>query len=741
MSVSIRYTEHGVPHITAESFYQLGRGTGWVNGELFHGLLADRWLTLRGNRSLVHGPEKTVGTGPNPDVPNLASDFLWRYLAESGTLQKVLHASTPLGPSAEIRELSGGFAEGYNSFLDKVEAEGTDDPRFDPETWLQRITGDDVLAQALHWNLLRSSVALAPHILAGAAPGDSQDSISDHLSSELPDESNMLALGAEATAGRRGMLYANPHWFWSGADSFREMHLRIPGVLDVYGSVVPGIPLIMTGFNEHLAFAGTSSLSPRFSIYQIRVADQDEESYHYEETAKRFKPTTVRCPVRGENGQYVEKRTFRETHHGLLLGGPKYQAPRGYRYAMREVGFSVRWTTQQLAVMTASSVDEADAHSARYLGVGWRNLAAADSAGDVLYADRTAIPNISDDHISRSLDTQTRLSEHNGTRIPVLDGSSADDEWLTDADAPLPGIIGVSRLPRLRRRDHVANENDSHWTNHIAERLEGYPQIIGPERTPRSLRTRRGLALIQKLLRDTDEQVDLPSLKRATGSNVVESAMLWKDRVVQTAARSGRSELADAAEVLRDWDGRENPQSRGAILWRRFFYHFAGDQRFTPEECFNTPFQHEEPITTPSGINSSYGLGIIAALVRAVEDVAPLGLDISVGEAQYVEKNGDRYPVPGGPHEVGQYNVVKAASGWVPGQGYPDVEYGTSYQLWVEFTSEGPVAESLLSYSQSDNPASEFYSDQTVLLGENRTKTVRFYDQDIARNTVREFTL
>lgn len=63
--------------------------------------------------------------------------------------------------------------------------------------------------------------------------------------------SNAVAIGRERLNTGRAMLLANPHFPWVGGMRFYEMHLTIPGKLDVMGAALPGLPLINIGFNRH----------------------------------------------------------------------------------------------------------------------------------------------------------------------------------------------------------------------------------------------------------------------------------------------------------------------------------------------------------------------------------------------------------------------------------------------------------------------------------------------------------
>ncbi|WP_257014935.1 penicillin acylase family protein [Rhodococcus sp. ACPA1] len=321
----------------------------------------------------------------------------------------------------------------------------------------------------------------------------------------------------------------------------------------------------------------------------------------------------------------------------------------------------------------------------------------------------------------------------------VLDGAASADEWNSDEDAPVQGILGVTHLPMMARRDYLANENDTHWTNHAIARLEGYAAIVGPERTPRSLRTRNGLDMVTGLIRDACGKVTLDDLRVATTHNRVWSAVLWRNDVCEACADD--PVLASAVQILREWDSSEHVASRGAILWRRFYEHFVGADPTPSVVFFTDQFDPADPLDTPSRINRHAGIGVVEALRRAVADLDGLPLDVSVGEVQYFTRAGKRHPIPGGPDETGQYNLIDAKDGFVPGRGYPNVTYGTGYQLWVAFTADGPVAESILAYSQSEDPSSPYHSDQTEMCSRGETKQVRFHPTDVLSNAVKRVVL
>lgn len=67
---------------------------------------------------------------------------------------------------------------------------------------------------------------------------------------------------------------------------------------------------------------------------------------------------------------------------------------------------------------------------------------------------------------------------------------------------------------------------------------------------------------------------------------------------------------------------------------------------------------------------------------------------------------------------------------------------GPAIVIAIELTEDGPSARSIAAYSQSKDPDSPFFADQTRLYSEEGFKTVRFTEEDILNDPeYRELTL
>ena len=263
----------------------------------------------------------------------------------------------------------------------------------------------------------------------------------------------------------------------------------------------------------------------------------------------------------------------------------------------------------------------------------------------------------------------------------------------------MPGIFGPSNLPHLFRDDYVTNSNDSYWLSNPEEPLEGFARIIGDERTERSLRTRLGLRMVQERLAGTDEY-DPPAgnvftqdilqdvvfnnrhfARRARARR--RRGVLPVARRVDAHQRSGhRADRRGAATRSAGWDGRDDLDSAGAVLFRRFFgttcrgallpvdvlgvVHAAAalggpraccrSRLVAPERApWNLPFDPDDPVDTPFQLDTR-NPRVALALGDAIADLQAAGIPLDAGLRgwQYEVKDGRGDPRPRWPRRAGR---------------------------------------------------------------------------------------
>jgi acyl-homoserine-lactone acylase len=196
-------------------------------------------------------------------------------------------------------------------------------------------------------------------------------------------------------------------------------------------------------------------------------------------------------------------------------------------------------------------------------------------------------------------------------------------------------------------------------------------------------------------------------------------------------------DLREACETLARWDLTENLDSPGALLFRRFV-----ERAGTDAANFATSFDPADPLGTPRGLRVTPE--VETALRRAVADLQnsriPLGATLRAYQYNVKRDGSKPVPIPGGPEVTGQYNVIdsgeshanpRGPAGWQPGVGYPDVNNGSSYIFWVEYTDAGPRGRSVLTNSVSNVPGSPHFIDQTELFSQKKYKEMQWSERNI----------
>jgi acyl-homoserine-lactone acylase len=524
------------------------------------------------------------------------------------------------------------------------------------------------------------------------------------------DGSNAYALGREATASGHGMVLANPHFPWDGPERFYRMHLRIPGTYDVEGVSLIGDPLVTIGHNATIAWSHTVSTARRFVWHRLALVPGQPTSYLVDGVAR---PMTTRT-VTVQNIQH----TFYDTEFGPVVVVPgRFDWTDTTAYAITDVNASNnRALDGWLRMGQAHTVGELRSVLDRYQFLPWVNVIAADSTGAALYGDHSVIPRVTPELAAACIPAPFQAF-YTATGQAVLDGSTSACALGRDPDAVVPGIFGPSHLPVLIRPDYVTNSNDSYWLANPAQPLEGFARVIGDERTARSLRTRLGLLQVQGRSFDAETLWDTTFGNRIHGGELVRDDLvgLCTQHPAATASNGSTVDLTTACDALRDWDLHANLDSRGAHVFREFAS--AGGIRFADA------FSVAEPVTTPRHLAVA-DPRVLTALADAVQRLTGLPPDAPLGILQTEPRGAQRVPIHGGRHEEGAFNVITAPL--VAGAGYPKIVSGSSFVMAVELGAHGPSGRLILTYSQSSNPTSPYYADQTELFSRKGFDTIKY---------------
>ncbi|GGN85338.1 penicillin amidase [Actinoplanes lobatus] len=732
--VVVMRTEFGIPHVLAASYRDMGFGAGYAIAEDNLCGLADDILTVSGRRAQFLGADATTPDGVN----NLDSDIYHAAVDRSGVLDTALAQPEPSGPSAAARDIVAGYAAGVNRYLAKHPVAGLPDPTCRGAAWVRPITALDVWRRINEIVTSLGGAAFAQAIATTAPPTAGRARTGRPVG--VPDRgfgSNAWAVGRDATADGTGMLLANPHLSWRPATRFHQMQMTIPGQLDVSGATLFGLPVVIVGHTAGVAWTHTISTVVPDTLTQLTLVPGDPTRYLVDGRARSMQPQKITVRVRDARGVHPVSRTLYRTPDGpvLVVPGLDWSAETAYVLHDANAG-NVRVVDQWLAFNRAQSLADLRAAQRRHHGLPWMNTIAVERSGTVLYNDAQVVPAVSDALADRCATAQSE-PVFQQTRLIVLDGSRSGCGWGTDPASVVPGLFGPASLPSLTRTDFVANSNDSPWLTNPAAPLTAFPRIVGDVGTERSLRTRLGLDMIADRMAGTDglgpPGFTLDTLQATMLGDRNLGAELAQPAVAELCAHTATLPNSDGAPVdvrsactvLTGWDGRATAGSPGAVLWREFFHQaFAA----TAGDMWRTPFDPARPLTTPRDLNT--GLAEVrTALADAVETVtkAHLPLDAPIDAAQRYQAIG-----LGGCTQVeGCFNAIEPPGSLDANGHYPDVDFGTSFLMATQLTAAGPRTRTLMLYSQSGNPASPHFLDQTRLHAAGQWVTERFTRAEI----------
>jgi len=391
--VEVLRDRHGVPHIHAVSLEDAHFALGFVHAQ-------DRLWQMEMNRRLGSGRLAEI-LGPNA----LEADRFMRTLG----LRRVAEANLA-HYDAETRRLLDAYVAGVNAFLAQR-------PVLPPEFWLLGHAPEPwsaadsiVWTKVMAWDLganwrsellrMRLSRTLSTeriHEFLPPYPGDSPPRLPDlralysgiektpapgPVFSEggFPGGSNSWAVSGARSASGKPLLAADPHLGLTAPSVWYLAHLHAPGI-DAIGGTLPGVPGILVGRNDRIAWGLTTTGADVQDLYLERL---DSAFSTREEVIK----------VRGAPDERI---TVRRSRHGPLISDVSRialdSAPRGYALALAWTALAEDDVTLQSALRLARARDWNEfLGAARALHAPPQTASYADAAGNIGFVTAGRIP-------------------------------------------------------------------------------------------------------------------------------------------------------------------------------------------------------------------------------------------------------------------------------------------------------------------------------------------------------------
>ncbi len=301
----------GLPHITAGSVEDAVFAQGYVTAQ-------DRMWQMDMLRRLAAGELSEV-VGPS----TLESDTLARKMR----LRAIAEQQARSLPPAE-QALLAAYARGVNHYIEQQE--GRWGPEFvllgsRPRLWtladslLCGLQMDRTLTDSWETDLLKA------RMIAAGDPAKVRRLFPVRTGGEIIPGSNAWVLSGSRTASGQPVLAGDPHLPFSVPSPWHLVHLKAPE-LNVIGATLPGIPFVLIGHNEHVAWSITSLQFDTMDLYGEKI-DLRTGRYSYKGEIFEAGRETELIAVKGARRAEVLSLITRH--------GPIFTAQNGDHYSLR----------------------------------------------------------------------------------------------------------------------------------------------------------------------------------------------------------------------------------------------------------------------------------------------------------------------------------------------------------------------------------------------------------------------
>ena len=695
--VTIRRDTYGIPHILAETEEAAAFAFGYAQAEDHAAEIGRRYLAARGEAAAHFGE------------PGLSNDIAMAQFDNLAASRAALDRITPL-----YRRIISAYAAGVNRY---VRAHRAGLP-----AWMPEISSADVLAS--------TRAGAAGSLGGGALVRRLREKY--ERGARTPgtpfwvDEaagSNAFALAGSRTTTGKPILLGNPHLQWSSL--YWEAHVRVTGRIDFYGSTLVGIPVLRAGFNDRLGFVTTNNAPDLDDVFALSLDPDRPDHYLFDGRSMPLESRDATVPVRGEDGGLrPETRTFWSSHVGPIV---YRNADRAFAVKSSRLDAFQYFEGFYLLSKTRNLKDWMSAMRRNYVPTS--NFTYADADGNIQYYWNGRVP-VRQNGRDYRLDVEAR---------------TAADVWSRFHD--------IDDFPRLLNPPGGYVQNSNNPPQFVSLRdpidMSTFPSYF--ERGALALRPQLALDLLeQKAQHSVQDVIDLKYSNRMLLAERVKRSVVDAVRAAADAPEDARA----GADALEAWDDRSAADSRGAVLFQRFWEVYSAEVR----SPFATPWQASNPATTPFGIaDPAAAVTHLAAAVRAVRE--QYGSErVAWGEVNRFRAGSLDLPGDGATGSYGTFRVMTFVSpgasgdaasgaepgampvrvaGHVPGRETP-IGFGDGWVLLVDFSAPGR-AWSILAYGQTTKPDSAHSSDQLRLFAEHRLRPAWYSEADIQAHTRRAY--
>ena len=303
--------------------------------------------------------------------------------------------------------------------------------------------------------------------------------------------SNNWIVAPSLSANGHAMLANDPHLDFMNPPVWHVVHLDPNYKNDTQlpasqGVSFPGLPGIILGYNNYVAWGGTVAGYDVADVYVETVHTPDNypaspRTVLYQ--GEQVPVTRVELDFVLNNGDIRTETIEIVPHHGPMMPDPDFDDD---RTGLAATNMSFRWTGHELTldavfmvtIMESTSVDEAKA-SLDYFAVGAQNWVLADVEGNIGYKPYALVP-------VRPAGVQPYLPVTGTGEAEWLTKTDGSPQWLSaeqlpHADNPAKGFIATANTDlrgELQDNDPLNDAHYLYWDRANAFRLERIHEMM-----------------------------------------------------------------------------------------------------------------------------------------------------------------------------------------------------------------------------------------------------------------------
>ena len=708
--VEVYYDEYGVPHIIAENEKALAFAIGYLQAK-------DRLFQMDLHRRLMKGQLSEIFGEDlfESDEFHIKMDFYGAAKASWSWIK-----------NTELGEIFEAYSEGVNYYIDHGEL-----PiefkllNYKPEKWSPEDTmliGKEIEwgLTGKFWDLKRSliieklgvkALELYPEYLNHSFPiirvGLVNESLLDWLKPYEAGEgfgSNNWVISGKFTSNEKPILANDPHLALTVPPVWYEIRYKV-GDLDVRGVTFPGIPIVVIGMNNYVAWGFTNVGADVIDFYYyIWKGDK----YYYKGQWLSVDKEVKKVKVKTKNGFEEREVIVEKTVHGPAIN--KF----GKRIAVAWTGFSATREAYALYKYNhARSLNEF-IEALEYFDVPAQNLVYADVDGNIMYYPAGKYP--------------IRLIE--GKEVAgniIFNGSAGEGEWIGFKPYGISsweGFIPFDEIPHLINPDYVATANQRVVYN--------YQHYLGDSMYfADPYRGMRIYELIDEAIK-SGKKIDVEYVKEIQRDIYSKPAEFFVPYILEAYDRMDEKSKS-LVDELKKWDFKMDKNSKAALIFAiwldKFINETFGDEFYSVG--LDKSFYPHLYVLQNLPENSKWFDDIRTPKVETRDDIVARAMKLAVEE---IESKG--YKVYG---DLNVLKVLHPFSKAIKMFDYPSLPMSGSKYTVFNFRRKGMQAGSswrmivnfdenycIIPGGNSGNYFSKHYSDQLELWAKGEYKEFSF---------------